>query len=63
MNTLAFILIVMFPSATIGAGGSHPFVAMQQFQTEDACKKAMMFVRSNNAYAKVECIKDERAAP
>lgn len=63
MNAVAFILIVMFPSAIIGAGGSHPFVAMQQFQTEDACKKAMMFVRSNNAYVKAECVKDERTAP
>jgi hypothetical protein len=62
MNTIAFILIVMFPSAGMGTGGSHPFVAMQQFQTEDACKKAMLFVRSNNAHAKVDCIKDERGS-
>lgn len=48
---IGFILIVMF-------GTNINFVAMQRFDTEEACNKAAIFVRSNHSFAKAECIKD-----
>lgn len=59
MTMTQFILIVMFASSQIGAGGSHPFVAMQSFATVEACQKALTFLRAHNTQVRAECIKDE----
>lgn len=54
---MTYVLIVMF-YVIVGGPQTHPFVAMQNFSTEEACKKAALFVRSTSPTAKVECVPD-----
>lgn len=54
---MKYILIVMFMG---GPQAAAPFVAMHTFDNEAACKKAMLFLRSNHTTAKAECFKDEK---
>jgi hypothetical protein len=53
---MGFVLIVMFtmwPSSAMA-----PFVAMQRFETEEACLAAQKFIIGQHPGQKTKCIKD-----
>lgn len=54
----SFILIVMFMG--FPSGGAAPFVGMQRFETEEACKQAISFVMDHHPGFRAKCIKDTK---
>lgn len=52
----AFVLMVMF--RTFPGDRQTDFVAMQRFETEEACKAAQFFIESKHVNSMTQCIKD-----